>query len=294
MVSINSSSLFHFTSKMEVLKKIISTGLRYSFCYESFGNNKGMGIPMVCFCDIPISRSPKHRSKFGNYAIGLNKEHIMFHNNLNPVHYVSSYQQYWYRCSYIDVILKSLEEHSSDCFNNAISESSIPRQELLNIIEREGLSAFGEDIHYKLESLGLAKILYKQQLTYSKVYKETLGNKKLNYYDENEWRMVPNYNTYDEKALSWIEDITFDEFKSRKLEFADKVTNANDGYFTIPAKDINKAISFIIVKNEKMVASIIKHILKSPTIFGAEDVSYDEKLLLISKITSFERIENDY
>ena len=292
MVTINSSSLFHFTSKKDVLKKILSTG--YSFCFESFGKNQGMAVPMICFCDIPITRSPKHRSKFGNYAIGLNKEQIMFHHNLNPVHYVTSFLHNSYRSTYSSVIIKSLEKSFKDGFRKVIDNSSVPHDELFDDIEKKGLRVFGDDTHYELESFQIAKFAYKQQLTYTKVYRENLGGKKINYYDENEWRMVPHYNTYDDERLPCIEDITFEDFKKRKSEFLETVNKANNAYFTIPAKDINKAISTIIVKDEKMVASIIKHILKSKILFGSDGISDDDRLLLISKITSFERIENDY
>ena len=69
---VNSSSLFHFTRDFETLKQILAEGLRFSYCYEPFGeivakqgwdivlkvgattiNCKGIAIPMICFCDIP-------------------------------------------------------------------------------------------------------------------------------------------------------------------------------------------------------------------------------------------------
>ena len=36
MNRVNSSSLFHFTQKLDTLKKIIKNGLRYSFAYEQY------------------------------------------------------------------------------------------------------------------------------------------------------------------------------------------------------------------------------------------------------------------
>ena len=35
---VNSSSLFHFTREFEVFKQILSEGLRFSYCYEPFGD----------------------------------------------------------------------------------------------------------------------------------------------------------------------------------------------------------------------------------------------------------------
>ncbi len=295
MVTINSSSLFHFTSKKDTLKKIISTGLRYSFCFESIDGNKGMALPMICFCDIPIMRSPKHRLKYGNYAIGFNKEELIYRfHNLNPVHYVTSIKLYLHQSKYRSLIIQSLEESAKDEFEKAIANCKIPYEELFEQIETKGLGVFGEDIHYKLESYIIAKFLYKDQLAYLKEYRNKSEVKDSNYYEENEWRMVPSYNSYNEKKLSWVEEVSSEEFNSRKIEFLEMVNKAENGYIKLPANDINKVISFIIVKKENMVASLIKHILQSKTLFGTEGVSYDDRLLLVSKITSFERIENDY
>ena len=36
MAAINSTSLLHFTSKLSVLKKILTKGLRHSYAFESF------------------------------------------------------------------------------------------------------------------------------------------------------------------------------------------------------------------------------------------------------------------
>ena len=93
---VNSSSLFHFTREFEVFKQILSEGLRFSYCYEPFddivakqgwdielkkGNKiiecKGIAIPMICFCDIPLLRTQNHREKYGNYMIGFNREALI-------------------------------------------------------------------------------------------------------------------------------------------------------------------------------------------------------------------------
>jgi Putative abortive phage resistance protein AbiGi, antitoxin len=45
-------------------------------------------LPRVCFCDIPLLRTREHRSRYGDYGIGLCKEKAAMVVALNPVLYV--------------------------------------------------------------------------------------------------------------------------------------------------------------------------------------------------------------
>jgi len=102
MSAINSSTLFHFTRKFTNIKKIVQKGLRFSYCFESLpkevilnellpasrnfpkdikigddSKEYGVAIPMVCFCDIPLLRVNEHKQKYGNYAIGVDKDFLL-------------------------------------------------------------------------------------------------------------------------------------------------------------------------------------------------------------------------
>lgn len=113
MSILTANTLFHFTGKddkkgKEALLNILGTGYRPSYCSE-FGDAaiggaiKDMLIPMVCFCDLPLSRLDKHMNGhkwkyndvnhevegYGNYGLGMSKTWGK-NMRLNPVTYTYS------------------------------------------------------------------------------------------------------------------------------------------------------------------------------------------------------------
>lgn len=93
MSTIKASSLFHFTNGgVKAIKGILINGFRLSYCMESYPGQLIVGIPMICFCDIPLMRTVKHRKEYGNYAIGVSKDAFRLKHfiNLNPVLYRNS------------------------------------------------------------------------------------------------------------------------------------------------------------------------------------------------------------
>lgn len=88
-----SVSLFHFTKSLDVLKSILKNGFWPRYCLEDVEwqgheENEFVAFPMVCFCDIPISRISEHVMFYGQFGVGLTKEWGA-KNNLNPVIYFS-------------------------------------------------------------------------------------------------------------------------------------------------------------------------------------------------------------
>lgn len=59
---LSSSTLFHFTPKMEYLLSILQDGFWPRYCVEKgWGNNYiDFALPMVCFCDIPLAQISEH------------------------------------------------------------------------------------------------------------------------------------------------------------------------------------------------------------------------------------------
>jgi hypothetical protein len=93
---ITANTLFHCTDDISFLKSILKdNGFRPSFCIDDykglFYNNSEINnyaIPMVCFCDIPLSQIKDHIDKYGGYALGLSKDWGR-NNKLNPVTYLA-------------------------------------------------------------------------------------------------------------------------------------------------------------------------------------------------------------
>ena len=87
-----SHTLFHFTKSAETLESILANGFWPRYCQEDFKwYNPETGLisyPMVCFCDIPLTRIDAHVKFYGSYGLGLTKQWAMS-NRLSPVLYIS-------------------------------------------------------------------------------------------------------------------------------------------------------------------------------------------------------------
>lgn len=278
-----SSSLLHFTKRFSALKGIISKGFRYSYCTEEFpkavvnnvlhkdeegytpnnfyANDAIKGnvlIPMVSFCDVPLTRAGIHASSYGKYIIGIDKEIARnIYTTLMPVQYMFA-----------------------ERFRIALSE--------LSMLKCSELARTNSQVDDSINMI----------LSSSKQYEITRKGKPVKCYNEREWRVVlpdrgetkwvwkleateskEGYN----KKLHSIDDAY--------LSFVmDDCKEAHD----IIESDLSKLITHIIVKKEAQVEKLVDYIMnESNKIFGY-NVSSDLRKRLISRINSFERLATDY
>lgn len=87
----HTSTFFQYTNKGDKLISILKEGFKFSFCKEDVADGISLGIPMISYCDIPISRSKEHCVKYGNYAIGLTKSFVINcaeNYKLGPISYL--------------------------------------------------------------------------------------------------------------------------------------------------------------------------------------------------------------
>lgn len=91
-MSPRSQTLFHFTKSVDSLKSILKNGFWPRYCLEEFDwhspKTGHISYPMVCFCDIPLTRIGEHVAFYGQYGLGMTKQWTKT-NGLNPLIYIS-------------------------------------------------------------------------------------------------------------------------------------------------------------------------------------------------------------
>jgi len=89
-MGLSSNSIIHFTNSKEALQGILTENFKIFYCKETIVLHKILfeyHVPMVSFCDIPLSEIKNHIDSYGAYGIGLTKEWAI-KNRLNPVMYM--------------------------------------------------------------------------------------------------------------------------------------------------------------------------------------------------------------
>lgn len=87
--NISSDSIFHFVKRRDWLLRILKDrSFKARYVYEELPHIRfHVGIPMKCFCDIPLGVIKKHLSSYGKFGIGISKEYAR-RNAFSPVIYV--------------------------------------------------------------------------------------------------------------------------------------------------------------------------------------------------------------
>lgn len=90
---VSSNLLYHFTRNINVLISILKKGFwpmtaieDISFMMPNYKEAR-VGIPMVCFTDIPIGLADEHRKEYGLFGLGMKKEWGI-KKGLNPISYM--------------------------------------------------------------------------------------------------------------------------------------------------------------------------------------------------------------
>lgn len=250
MPIISSDTLFHFTNK-ENLLGILKHEFHPRFSLEQyqFGDSETfkVGIPMVCFCDIPLSLVRKHMTKYGNYGIGMSKQWAES-KKLNPVLYL-----------------------------NKDSETARILDNALNAISRDVTEVRNQGV--EIHSLTEQRNMLFQLFTFSKPFAASVGNDTNKFYDEREWRYVPNISSYNGSQIMLTESQFQDPLLSAENE---KLKNAK---LSFQPNDIN----YIIIKEESERLYLINEI---DAIKGK--FSHDTRRILLSKIITAEQILQDF
>ena len=188
---LSANTLFHFTKDRESLLSILKTKFYPRACFEPSVIpdilRMRMAIPMVCFCDIPLSQISEHAKKYGNYGIGLKKEWAI-EQGVTPVLYVHK-------------------------------NSLIPRTIATEIkgLRPAKAADFTDEQMKHLMDLIRPVMMMKPYEIYSNELKQIVR-----YYDEREWRYIPpsDYpNGPDFLFESMVKDNQLDIFNKSKEKY---------------------------------------------------------------------------
>ena len=105
------SILYHYTKEINTICSILENGFWPKYSPENiewmeFASDKELGLPMVCFCDIPIQHIASHTRIFGYYGIGMNRSWADT-NDISPVHYIK-------HNSFVAELYQSLKVNAKD------------------------------------------------------------------------------------------------------------------------------------------------------------------------------------
>ena len=294
--SINASSLFHFTKEKETLKSIIRDGLRFSYAFESISpqitaninypsnpqnveelyKDTGVAIPMMSFCDTPITRASSHMGYYGKYMIGFAKKLLTewYKPIINPVLYIHS---------------GNLSDAMVD-LSNIYAETVNKQIEQIVSISKQGKTKDSIEIKDITSKLGLRKffILFLYGLI-KPMYAPQDGRC---YYDEREWRAFKSDDSYGNDVWKW--EITKEDYDYNRDVWNSELAESVDNYLTLYEDHFRDAITHIVVSKESEVGDLIEFVMESEKILGYSNVSKEARLYLVSRITSIERIALDY
>ena len=282
MANYKTSSLFHYTRRIKTILEILETGALYpNYCLEDLSTDSypdfKFGIPEICLCDIPITMADLFLERYGKYAIAFNKQWGI-DNGCNPVQYISNESI---------IIGAAFRDEEMREINKSIKERIVIGGLVYNIAEfLKTLQRNDANIY----SLGFLKKYYGDD--YQKGY--------INY-NENEWRYIIEEDGVNDvkwlrgekEYLDWRGQNNYISKKTGKLVKVRKkpepTQEMKDAALVFEPSDINH----IIVFNESEIPGIIKGINELKAI-GEHVLDDVEKAILISKISSFERIKMDY
>ncbi|MBU1371930.1 MAG: hypothetical protein KKG25_01575 [Bacteroidetes bacterium] len=191
-MSLSSNSLIHFTSSKEALIGILKNDFNIKYCLENIESENGnlhYAIPMVSFCDIPLSEIKEHISKYGSYGIGLKREWGKS-KKLNPVLYVDK--------------------------NSTLIDSYYKAFEIL---------FFGKKINELTDTeLNLAEIVRYMKNYQADLIRNGQVFSDYKFADEKEWRFVPSFKEAQmivrgDKFKSEVKQIANKKIENLKLRF---------------------------------------------------------------------------
>ena len=268
---LSSDSLFHFTHDLETLQEILASGFKPFYSSEDltmFGVKECPGIPMICFCDIPLSLATKHVADYGRYAIGMDKKWGMS-KNVAPVHYI-------YKDSICATVISKIYE-------------SLPRDafyancECMKFDTQTAIFFYGKP--------------YRGQLRRKDVATGAVVEKgEVIFYNEREWRYVPfaDHTMMMEEIPSGVRTMLSQIHYEEAERLAKATTSLHEHY---RLKFVAEDVRYLIVGTEEEIPKLVDFIESIDKNSGNSDLGSctpDEKKRLMTRLISMQQIERDF
>lgn len=294
MSIISANTLFHFTRTKDTLLSILETGFRPAYSVEFGPATNGRivecEIPMVCFCDLPLSSLDKHinghkwehnnkEEKFlgyGKHGLGMSKTWGT-EQQLNPVTYATNRSHYLLKCLEANRRLLSLYQYNNEETEKIIAKYKIDKttKDSPNFTDLERKILV--DQSYIQSALEAYSII----LNYVKPYEDVRDGRR--YYDEREWRKVVPYDSTDFTSVPTIFPLQFPDQPAKKEEFKELI--AKHHMLLFEPKDIK----YIIVESDRDIEGVIDGIKAMGHKYS--DVDKDR---LTTRILTCEQLHDDF
>lgn len=261
-MNLSSNNITHYTKDFTILTKMLDGDIYGSYCKEVLRYNGEVIpriIPMISFCDMPIKTYANIGSPYGKFAISLSKEWAT-ENKLTPVLYIDKGSR----------LLDNLVTSMKNSLTTLHIAGQILKQNSKNV-------AISKNINKSLEYLSYS-------LMYTKHYEDELvredyHNPNYRFYDEREWRYIPEFDCAVCELKKTEEEYTAWRGTSKDKPMLEQVK------LSFKASDIEN----IIVENNEYRDLLIEHIKESKLNFTATS-----KEILISKILTIQQIEQNF
>ncbi len=288
MDSLRTSSLFHYPKELDTLKKILAQGFKPNYCKETFNildsPDMIVGIPMVSFCDIPLTRTTNFRGRYKEYVIGLSKDWGL-KNRINPVFYATPNSFVLNSLREIEEIRKQKEAIFNERMNTSGYQLTTNKENYTAIPLKQNDPDCGIILNSFMDNVHLFQVR-STLFGFTKPYIGKRGDEDQNNYEENEWRFV-----LGESALTQIKWLWGVESYSNWREGQENPKP--ESIFPSLTFDIMD-VNFIILSNDNEIQDMIEYIDGLDECGGNKIPNKSQKSILTSKIISMDRIDKDF